>query len=163
MIVLVMGVSGSGKTSVGEALAEQLACDFLEGDDMHPPANRRKMAAGLPLNDDDRWPWLDAISLKIRENHLHGENLVVACSALKQIYRQRLRQGVMDLRIVHLVGSRDLLADRLDARIGHFMPPSLLDSQLATLEPPAPEETAITIDIAVPLPELIRQITDRLS
>ena len=163
MIVLVMGVCGSGKTSVGEALAEKLACDFLEGDDLHPPANRQKMAAGQALNDNDRWPWLDAIALKIRESHLHGQDLVVACSALKQIYRDRLRQGATGVRIVHLTGSRECLAVRLDARVGHFMPPALLDSQLATLETPAAEENAMTFDIDAPLPELIGQIEDGLG
>lgn len=147
-LVVVMGVCGSGKTEIGRRLAARLGCDFLDGDDFHPPANVEKMRAGTPLTDADRWPWLDLLAAEIGTRLGDGRGGVVACSALARRYRDRLgiaRPGVM---LVHLEGDRDLLARRLAARQGHFMPATLLDSQLATLERPAPEEHAIVVDVA---------------
>ena len=141
MMVLVMGVSGSGKSSVGAALAERLGVPFLEGDSLHPAGNVVKMAAGVPLDDADRAPWLDAITgwMGARRDG------VVACSALKRAYRDRLRTATPDLRIVALVPPERVLAKRLGHRRGHFMPGSLLDSQLATLEVPGKDETALLV------------------
>jgi len=139
--LIVMGVSGSGKTSVGEALAERFAMPMLEGDQFHPKANIDKMSSGTPLTDDDRWPWLDAIAAAMRDA---SDGVIVTCSALRHAYRDRLRAGAgRRVLFVFLEGSRETLAARLAARKGHFMPASLLDSQLATLEPPAPDEPGI--------------------
>jgi gluconokinase len=147
-VVVLMGVCGSGKTEVGRRLAARLGCDFLDGDDFHPPANVAKMRAGTPLSDADRWPWLDRLAAEIGGRLEAGAGAVVACSALARRYRDRLgliRPGVV---LVHLDGSRDLLAARLAARQGHFMPPGLLESQLTTLERPGADERAITVDVA---------------
>jgi gluconokinase len=147
-VVIVMGVSGSGKTSIGNALASKLGWAFAEGDTFHSPANVAKMAAGTPLTDDDRWPWLDSIAAWIREKTAAGRSAVVACSALKRRYRDRLRQTWPALRVVFLRGDRALLEERLGARKSHFFPTKLLDSQLADLEPPAADERAIVLDVA---------------
>jgi gluconokinase len=144
MIVVMMGVSGSGKSSVGAALAERMGWPFEEGDDLHPPENRAKMSAGIPLTDADRAPWLDRIA-----DWMHGRfgaGGVVSCSALKRAYRDRLREADPDLRFVLVDPGRAELERRLGARQGHFMPPSLLDSQLATLERPTPDERALVLD-----------------
>jgi len=141
MIIVLMGVSGAGKTTIGELLAVRLGWRFIDADDYHPRENVAKMAAGIALEDADRWPWLDALNRRLREEH----DAVVACSALKESYRQRLLAGVKDARIVHLHGEKPLIAARLAARKHRYMPASLLDSQYATLEPPA---AAITIDVA---------------
>jgi len=135
-----MGVSGSGKSTIGKPLAEQLGCAFLDADEFHPPRNVAKMAAGTPLTDEDRWPWLDLLNRKLREH----ADVVLACSALKEAYRQRLQQGLADCRIVHLRGSVDLIRARLKDRRHRYMPASLLDSQFATLEAP---RDAIDVDI----------------
>ena len=134
MIAVVMGVSGSGKTTVGRRIAERLGWEFVEGDDLHPEANRRKMAAGAPLTDEDRRPWLDRIAARMRRGDREDRSLVVACSALRRSYRDRLRACGADVRFLHLTGAPALLRDRLERREGHFMPAGLLDSQLATLE-----------------------------
>ena len=152
MVIVVMGVSGSGKSTVGSAIAAKLGWEFRDGDDFHPPENRAKMSQGIPLSDSDRWPWLDAISKFSREAESSHQNAVIACSALKESYRTRLRTGCHEMRFVFLQGSRDLLASRLKGRTGHFMPPSLLDSQLATLEVP---NDALTLDIGQPLETLV--------
>src|SRR5262245_11668273 len=132
-----MGVAGSGKTTIGALFARARSLPFVEGDDLHPPENVRRMAAGIPLTDDDRLPWLLAIAARLRDAHRAGHGLVVACSALKRSYRDLLRtRGTADVRFVFLAGSRSLLLERLAGRRGHFMPPSLLDSQLGTLEEP---------------------------
>jgi gluconokinase len=146
-VVVVMGVAGSGKTSIGSALAEALGWAFAEGDSFHSPANVAKMAAGTPLTDDDRWPWLDAIAIWIREQVGAGRSAVVACSALKRRYRDRLRGAWPGLRVVYLRGDRAVLEGRLGARASHFFPRRLLDSQLADLEPPQPDESPIVVDI----------------
>jgi gluconokinase len=143
MIVVVMGVSGSGKTTLGRLLAERLGCEFLDGDDFHPPANVAKMAAGTPLADEDRWPWLDRLNALLRERR----SAVLACSALKETYRQRLAQGVADCRFVFLDGSFELIRGRLESRRHRYMPATLLQSQFATLEPPA---NAIEVDVRQP-------------
>lgn len=138
-----MGVSGSGKSTVAAMVAEALGWDFAEGDAMHPPANVDKMHAGTPLTDDDRWPWLDVIAAWIRDHLDRGVPGVVTCSALKRSYRDVLRApGVV---FVHVAGDGTLIGDRMSQRSGHFMPTSLLASQLATLEPPQPDEAHVTI------------------
>ena len=147
-IVVLMGVCGSGKTEVGRRLADRLGCDFLDGDDFHPPTNVEKMRAGTPLTDADRWPWLDRLAAEITSRLETGPGGVVACSALARRYRDRLGLARPGVVLVHLDGSRDLLAARLGARQGHFMPPGLLESQLATLERPGADERALTIDVA---------------
>jgi gluconokinase len=136
VIVVVMGVSGSGKTVVGQALAAELGWPFFDADDFHPEANVAKMAAGTPLTDDDRWPWLDRLAAEMAVIDKRGGNAVLACSALRQVYRERISRAG-DVRYVHLAGDHDTIAARLAARTHHYMPPSLLASQLATLEAPA--------------------------
>lgn len=158
MMVLVMGVSGSGKSSVGVALAERLGVPFLEGDSLHPAANVAKMAAGLPLDDADRAPWLAAIATWM-EDRTDG---VVACSALKRAYRDRLRESASGMRIVALLPPPDVLAERLGHRRGHFMPGSLLASQLATLEVPGDDEDAIVVTKDEPLSATIVSTVARL-
>ena len=145
-VLVIMGVAGSGKSTVAGLLAGRLGWDLAEGDDMHPPANVAKMAAGHALDDEDRWPWLDRVAGWIREHARSGRPGVITCSALKQSYRDILRgDGVV---FVFLVGAHDQIAARLAARHGHFMPAAMLDSQIQTLEPPSAEETAIRIDVA---------------
>ena len=146
--VVVMGVSGCGKSTVGQLLAQGLDVPYIEGDALHPPRNVALMAAGIPLTDEDRRGWLDAIAAELATADVTGA--VISCSALKRVYRDRLRAAAPDLRLVHLHGSRELLAQRMQARSGHYMPASLLQSQLDTLEPPGADEAAITIDIAPP-------------
>ena len=142
-VLVVMGVSGSGKSTVAAMVAEQLGWAFAEGDAMHPAANVDKMHAGTPLTDEDRWPWLDVVAGWIRGHLQAGTNGVVTCSALKRSYRDVLRaSGVV---FVHVAGDRALLEERMSARSGHFMPTSLLESQLATLEPPQPDEAHVTV------------------
>lgn len=158
MIVVVMGVSGCGKSSVGQAIAQRTGWTFIEGDDLHPPANRAKMASGTPLDDDDRWPWLDAIADAARAIEAQGNSAVIACSALKRIYRDRLSQAGDIVNFIHLNGDRDTILERMRTRPDHFMPPALLDSQLATLEPPTDNENAIRIDITSPVDQ-IAQLT----
>ena len=140
MIVLLMGVSGAGKTTIGELLAKRLRWRFIDADDYHPPANVAKMAAGVPLEDADRWPWLDALNRRLH----HEQDAIVACSALKEAYRQRLLAGIRAACVVHLRGTKALIAARVAARKHRYMPASLLDSQFATLEPP---RAAIAVDV----------------
>jgi gluconokinase len=146
MITIVMGVSGSGKSTIGEGLAVRLGQPFTDGDSLHPTANREKMAHGIPLDDADRQPWLEAIVAEMDRHRERGESLVLACSALKRRYRDFLRGGYDDVRFVYLHASRDLLAERLGHRNGHFFDPRLLDSQLATLEEPSTDE-ALRVDV----------------
>jgi carbohydrate kinase (thermoresistant glucokinase family) len=133
MIVLVMGVSGVGKTTIGELLAGRLGWPFIDADDYHPPENVAKMAAGVALEDADRWPWLDALNRRLREER----DAIVACSALKESYRRRLLAGIAEARVVYLHGDKALIAARIAARKHRYMPASLLEGQFATLEPPA--------------------------
>lgn len=142
-----MGVAGSGKSVIGAALANALGVDFVEGDEYHPAENVQRMSAGIPLTDDDRAQWLRALSLRIREAKDAGAGLVVSCSALKRAYRDILSAEARDLRFVFLKGQRALIAERLAGRRGHFMPPSLLDSQFAALEEPSPDEDAWVCDV----------------
>jgi gluconokinase len=151
VIVVVMGVSGSGKTTVGHLLARSLGAGFIEGDDLHPPANVAKMASGTPLDDADRWGWLDTIGAKARAVHEAGTPVVVTCSALRRVYRERLAAALGSRpRFVFLRGDFELLSARMSARSDHFMPPGLLRSQLATLEEPDGEEGAIAMDVTSP-------------
>lgn len=143
-VLVIMGVSGSGKTTVATLLAERLGWDRQEGDELHPAANVAKMASGQPLTDDDRWPWLDLVAEWIDEHRRERRPGVITCSALKHEYRDRLaRPGVV---FVHLSGGRATIADRLDQRVGHYMPASLLTSQFDTLEPLGDDETGIVVD-----------------
>ncbi len=144
MIAVLMGVSGSGKTTIGRLVAERLGWRFIDADDHHPATNVKKMASGIPLEDADRWPWLDELNRLLRAE----KNAVVACSALKKSYRQRLLAGIADARIVFLDGSKELIATRVAQRKHRYMPASLLDSQFATLEPP---QDTIRIDVAAPV------------
>ncbi|MEV2253927.1 gluconokinase [Streptomyces sp. NPDC050147] len=147
-VVVVMGVAGTGKTTIGPLLAAQLGVPYAEGDDFHPPANIAKMSAGTPLTDDDRWPWLDAIGAWAHSRA--GLGGVVSSSALKRSYRDRLRAaapGVDSLVFVHLTGDRALIEDRMSHRQGHFMPTALLDSQFATLQPLGADEAGVAVDV----------------
>ncbi len=153
-----MGVSGAGKSAVGEAFAQALGLHFVEGDKLHPPGNVARMAAGIPLTDDDRRGWLAAIAQKLSDARDRREGIVVACSALKRRYRDVLRGAAPDVRFISLAGSRTLLADRMSHRTGHFMPSALLDSQLATLEPPDANEGAWTIDIEAPVDAIVERL-----
>ena len=158
MIVVLMGVSGSGKSTVGAALASTLGWCLLDADDLHPPGNVAKMAAGIALTDDDRWPWLDRIVAELRRLSAAGGDVVLACSALKKAYRDRLAQAG-DVRFVHLRGDRAAIAARLAARRHRYMPATLLDSQFATLELPG---DAIDIDIRMSVAAQVQAIVAAL-
>lgn len=151
MIIIVMGVSGCGKSVVGGRLAEILGAPFAEGDQFHSKANVEKMRNGIPLTDEDRWPWLNAIAEAIDDWRTEGRNAVVACSALKKVYRDILRNGHDDVFIVHLKGTQELIAGRMAKRQHEYMPASLLQSQFDTLEPPdEATEKVVTVDITPP-------------
>jgi beta-N-acetylhexosaminidase len=158
--IVVMGVSGSGKSTVGERLADALQVPFVDGDDLHPDANKAKMAGGTPLEDADRWPWLALVGEAMAQS---PDGIVVACSALKRTYRDAIRAKAPDALFVYLEGSVELLRERIGNRIGHFMPAALLDSQLATLEVPAADERAITTDVAAALDETISSLVARIT
>ena len=159
--IVIMGVSGSGKSSVGGRLSVRLGIPFHDADEFHPRANVAKMSSGTPLTDDDRWPWLDAIGKTLHDTK---GGIIVACSALRRVYRDRLRTVAgRPLIFVHLAGSRRTIGERLDARRGHFMPLGLLDSQFATLEPPATAESAIAVSVEPPLDEVVAAIVATLS
>lgn len=153
--IVVMGVSGSGKSTIGGMLAERLGWVFEDGDAYHPAANVAKMSAGTPLTDADRWPWLAAIAARIGQARDAGRPVVVGCSALKKAYRDALRDGHTDLRFLNLTGAPELIMARQAARQGHFMPPSLLASQFATLEPPDTEADVIDLDIDAEPPGIV--------
>jgi len=146
--IVLMGVSGAGKSTIGAALAERIGCPYRDADSFHPAANVAKMSAGTPLTDADRWPWLDAIAAWIEERRRAGSPGVVSCSALRRAYRDRLIGAHHDVRLVYLRGSKALIGARLAERRGHFMPTSLLDSQFAALEEPGSDEAPVTVDIA---------------
>jgi carbohydrate kinase (thermoresistant glucokinase family) len=156
MIVLVMGVSGSGKNAIGEPLAQRLGWKFIDGDDYHPPENVTKMAAGIPLQDEDRWPWLERLNQLLRRE----KDAVLACSALKEAYRRRLLAGIGEHAIVHLRGSFELIRGRVEARRHRYMPASLLQSQFDTLEPPT---GAIEIDVSHDVEVSVNAILEALS
>ena len=160
MVILLMGVAGSGKTTVGLLLARELNWAFNDADDVHPPANIAKMAAGQPLNDADRAPWLAALRARIDEQLARGMNAVVTCSALKQRYRDVIVGDPQQVKTVYLRGSHEMLLARIRGRVGHFMSPAMLDSQLAALEPP---RDALDLDIAHSPPELVSRIRQALS
>jgi len=161
--LVVMGVSGSGKSTIAERLAARLGWRYEDADGFHPPANVAKMSAGQPLTDEDRWPWLQAIADEIDRLSATGQRAVVACSALRRTYRDILVHGRDDIRIVFLNGTQDLIADRLAARKGHFMPPGLLVSQFKTLEPPQPGERPITVSIDAPVETIVDDIISQLK
>lgn len=153
-----MGVCGCGKTEIGRRLAAALGWTFHDGDDFHPPANVEKMRSGRPLDDDDRWPWLDAVAGLLRGSVAAGTGVVVGCSALARRYRQRLGLPDPAIRLVHLDGSPATIRQRLEQRAGHFMPTTLLDSQFATLERPTADEGAVVVDIAAEPDAIVRRI-----
>jgi gluconokinase len=155
IVIVVMGVSGAGKTVLGGALATELGWDFADADDFHPPANLAKMGAGSPLDDADRAPWLAALRARVERALAEERPLVLACSALRQAYRDALWADRPRMRLVHLDGPREVLAARLVARTGHFMPVALLDSQFATLETPA---DAVRIEWTLPTPAQVAAV-----
>jgi gluconokinase len=162
-VVVAMGVSGSGKTTVGVELAKALGWRFQEGDALHPAANVEKMRDAIPLTDEDRWPWLDAIAAVIDGWRATGEHGVLACSALKRSYRDVIIGGRGDVALVYLQGSKQLIAARMAARHGHFMPVALLDSQFATLEEPGADERPIVVSIDQPAADIVHQVVAWLT
>lgn len=160
--LVVMGVSSTGKTTIARGLAARLDAAFVEGDDLHPQANIDKMAAGTPLTDEDRWPWLEAIAARVRQEAAGGGSVVVTCSALKRAYRDVLRTAADDLYFVHLHGTFALLAQRMHERQGHFMPPALLQSQFETLEPLEPDERGALVDVTPPPDVVVDRALDAL-
>jgi gluconokinase len=162
LVVIVMGVSGAGKSSIAEALRDRLGWAFQEGDDLHPPSNVQKMHAGIPLTDEDRAPWLAAVKRWIDARLAVGESGLVTCSALKRRYRDFLIDGRADVRVLYLKAAAAVLEARVQHRPGHFMPASLLDSQLATLEEPQPDEHAIVVSVAGTKAESVDAALDSL-
>lgn len=160
-VLVLMGVSGSGKSTVGGMLAGAMGWDLQEGDDLHPQANIDKMATGHPLNDEDRWPWLDKIAVWIKSHTDAGQPGIVTCSALKRSYRDVLRGE--HVVFVHLAGSRDQIGQRLTARLDHYMPASLLDSQISTLEAIDPDEQAIVVDVGGSPAKIAEEILRRVE
>jgi gluconokinase len=163
MIVILAGVSGSGKSTVGELLASRMGWPFIDADSLHPAANIAKMRAGVPLADDDRWPWLDAVTAVMDARIAAGQSAVIACSALKRSYRDLLLNGRPTARLLFLDVGRDLLGARLVSRHGHFFRADLLDSQLATLENPQPAERILVLPAVGPPEQVTQQIIDRLG
>lgn len=161
--LIVMGVSGSGKTTVASKLAGRLHWTFEDGDRFHPKSNVEKMSAGQPLTDEDRWPWLNAIADEIERVCTAGGHAVIACSALKRTYRDVLLRGRNDVRFVFLNGTQQLIAHRLSLRKDHFMPPGLLDSQFRTLEPPGLDENAIDVSINATVDAIVDDIVSKLK
>ena len=161
--IVVMGVSGTGKTTIGQAVAEQLDAVFVEGDQFHPRANVDKMAAGHPLDDDDRWPWLRTIGGWIDQREATGRSVVVTCSALKRSYRDLLREGRPSVWFAHVTADAAVIRERIEGRSGHYMPASLLDSQLATLEPLGPDEPGAEISGAGPPDAVVEDLLATLA
>ncbi|AKF36323.1 gluconokinase [Yersinia enterocolitica] len=156
--IIVMGVSGSGKTTVGEAVARRIHAKFIDGDDLHPRANIQKMGSGHPLNDEDRMPWLERLSDAAYSLHHKNESGIIVCSALKRRYRDRLREGNPEMVFLYLKGSFDVIMERLKARSGHFMPTDLLKSQFEALEEPGSEEPdVICVDIDADIDEVVQR------
>jgi len=160
-VLVIMGVSGCGKTTIAQLLSQQFGWEYAEGDAMHPQVNVDKMASGHPLTDEDRWPWLQVVAGWIRGKVEAGEPGIVTCSALKRSYRDVLRGE--NVVFVYLKGSRELIARRLAERHGHFMPPALLDSQFATLEEPGPDERAVTVEITGEPPQTLVAVLEALD
>jgi gluconokinase len=161
--IVVMGVSGSGKSTVAATLVDRLGWEFAEGDDFHPPANVAKMHAGQPLDDDDRWPWLRSLAAWIGEQERAGRSVVVTCSALKRSYRDLLRKGHPSVWFAHVTADPDLIRERIEHRTGHYMPASLLDSQLATLEPLADDEPGARVSGAGSPPSVVAELLAALD
>lgn len=162
--IIVMGVSGSGKSTVGTQLAARISAPFIEGDEFHPPSNIVKMRAGIPLEDEDRWPWLDRIALAITAACVENQCVLCACSALKRVYRDRLRERTpVRVFLICLEADNEILSARMSSRPGHFMPPALLSSQLAALERPDASEFALCVDSTLPIDELLGRVAQRLS
>lgn len=161
-LVVVMGVSGSGKTTIGALVAHGAGVPFLDADSLHPLANVRKMAAGTPLEDADRWPWLDTVGERLRDAEREGTGLVLACSALRRRYRDRIRRAAPGTVFLHLHGTPEVLASRLEGRSEHFMPASLLASQLDTLEPLGPDEPGYALDIDQPVEDMVAEAVEAL-
>ena len=157
-----MGVSGTGKSAVGRPVAERLGLEWTEGDDVHPPANIEKMRGGTPLTDEDRWPWLEALHDWTAEHDAAGRSTGLACSALRTAYRDVLRRDLPDTVFVHLVGDKELILGRMRSR-DHFMPPALLESQLATLELLEPHEPGLVVDIGDPLDVIVENVVRRFA
>lgn len=162
-VVVLMGVSGCGKSTIGDELARLAGWPFRDADSFHPPANIEKMSRSIPLEDEDRWPWLDAIGTWIGERLAGGGPGIVSCSALKRAYRTRIGARRPGVRLVYLLGSQEMIAARLSARKDHFMPPGLLASQFAALEEPGPEEKALVVGIAMPPVFMARTIAEKLD
>ena len=160
--IVVMGVSAAGKSSVASGLAARLGTRWVDADDLHPAANIEKMAEGIPLEDEDRWPWLDDVAARIEAESRAG-GIVVACSALRRVYRDRMRARAAGLVFVHLVGSRELLARRAVLREGHFMPASLLETQLNTLEPLDSDEAGFALDVSGTVQEIVDEAVERYA
>ncbi|KWA05273.1 gluconokinase [Burkholderia territorii] len=162
MILIAMGVSGAGKSRIGEMLAERLSCSYTDGDAFHSAANKEKMHNGIPLTDDDRWPWLRTIRAAIEEKQRAGETAVFTCSSLKRSYRDVLRGTDTDVRFVYLKGTFEVLQERLKTRTGHFFDPSLLKSQLDTLEEPGPDE-AIVVSIELTPEQIVDEVMAKIG
>lgn len=162
VVLVLMGVSGCGKSTVAALLAGQLGWPFAEGDDMHPPSNVEKMATGHPLTDEDRWPWLEKIADWVDERLDHKENGLITCSALKRSYRDVINRRGAGLIFVYLAGSFETIAARLGTRLGHFMPSTLLQSQFADLEEPSPDEPELRVDVGLSPEEIAQRIMDEL-
>ncbi|QTH59435.1 gluconokinase [Corynebacterium hindlerae] len=163
MHVVLMGVSGCGKTSVASAISNKLGWPYAEADDFHPEANKTKMAAGIALTDEDRWPWLDSLKDWMTHHAAAGNSTVVTCSALKRSYRDLLTQAKGEVLFVHLDGPQELIAERMTKRVGHFMPTTLLPSQFATLERLDESENGVTVDITPPIPDLVKKVLGEIS
>ena len=161
-LIVVMGVSGSGKSTLGALIADRLAVPFVDADSLHSPANIEKMAAGTPLTDDDRWPWLATVGRVLADAGRAGTGVVVACSALRRRYRDAILAEAPATVFLHLSGTREVLASRLEGRSGHFMPTTLLDSQFATLEMLQADEPGIVVDISPPVPEILADAVARI-
>ncbi|MEM6637113.1 MAG: gluconokinase [Pseudomonadota bacterium] len=158
--IVVMGVAGSGKSSVGGAVAGRLGAEYLDGDDLHPPANIEKMSNGISLTDEDRWPWLAEVGAVLQG---HPGPVLIGCSALRRIYRDKIRDvAAKPVCFLHLVGSREVIAGRMGERDGHFMPLALLDSQFATLEIPDADESVVAVDIDQPFEDVVAQAVSAL-
>jgi gluconokinase len=163
LFIVVMGVSGSGKTTLARGIADRMGWEFLEGDELHPAANVEKMSAGIPLDDEDRWPWLRAIGAWIDERAEAGHSGVLTCSALKRAYRDLLADGRPGVRFCHVQVDAHVIEERIAARRGHYMPPSLLPSQLKTLEPLAPDERGVVVSADSDPEEMVREAMRRLD
>ncbi|MFI6227904.1 gluconokinase [Micromonospora echinospora] len=161
--IVVMGVAGAGKTTVARRISEVTGLTFGEADEFHPEANVARMRVGIPLDDAARWPWLQALAAWMANCHRAGVSTVLACSALRRSYRDLLRQGPPSVQFVHLDGPTEVIRKRMSTRAGHYMPVSLLDSQIATLEPLSPDEDAVVLDLRLPAEQLAISVADRLG